>query len=258
MTTNADFPEGAALVVGGSGGTGQVICQTLAQSGSDIALTYNTNEARAGEVVSAVEALGRKARAFQMSIGDVSTVDAAIAGAVDAFPRIHTVVVAAGSDIAQDFISEITQAQWAQVIDADLNGFFNIVKATLPHLREKGGGSYVHVSSAGLLRWPERDVLSVAPKAAIDSLITGIAKEEGKFGIRANSVLLGVVEAGIFLRLWSEGVFDEKWKQAVLEGLAIKRFGQPEEIANAVTFLASNRASYITGQMLNVSGGYGI
>ena len=258
MTTNeAEFPQGAALVIGGSGGVGAVICEELARAGCDVALTYRGNEARAKEVVAQVEALGRAAAAHQLDIADAGQV-AAVVDAVAAAGRVHTVVVAAGSDIAQVHISEMTTEQWREVVDADLNGFYHIVHATLPRLREGGGGSYVHISSAGLQKWPERDALSVAPKAAIESLLQGIAKEEGRHGVRANSVLLGVIETGIFLRLLEEGVFDEEWQQAVKRGLCLPRWGKAVDIANAVVFLASNRAAYVTGQMLAVDGGYGV
>ena len=99
----------------------------------------------------------------------------------------------------------MTREQWQTVVDQDLNGFYNILQATLPQLKAWGGGSYVHLGSAGHLRWPERDVMSVAPKAAIEALITGIAREEGRHKIRANTVLLGVIEAGMFLELTQTG-----------------------------------------------------
>src|SRR5690606_29601569 len=97
-----------------------------------------------------------------------------------------------------------------------------------------------------LHKWPERDALSVAPKAAIEWLIQGIAKEEGRFGIRANSVAIGVIETGIFLRLWEDGTFDEAWRDAVQAGLCLKRWGKPEEVAEAVAYLASSKAGYVT------------
>lgn len=165
-------------------------------------------------------------------------------------------VVASGTDIAQPKIRDMTTAQWRQVMDADLNGFFNLVHATLPHLKAGGGGSYVHISSAGLHRWPEGDVLSVAPKAAIESLIQGIAREEGRYGIRANSVALGVIESGIFLRRLADGTFTDKWQKAAMSKLCLKRWGSADEVADAVVFLASNRAAYTTGQILSVDGGY--
>lgn len=251
------FPEGVALVIGGSGGQGAAICRELARAGSDVVLTYHQNKARADDVKASVEALGRQAQIAQLAIGEADQVQAVVEG-IAAQQRIHTVVMAAGSDIKQPFIRDITPAEWKQVIDADLNGFFNVVHYTLPHLRKNGGGSYVHISSAGLHRWPERDALSVAPKAAIESLIQGIAKEEGPYGIRANSVAIGVINAGIFKRLWAEGVFDEEWKNAVQAGLCLKRWGEPEEVAHAAVWLASSKAAYTTGQIISVDGGYGV
>jgi len=253
----SDFPEGIALVIGGSGGVGASICEALAQAGSDIALTFNSNEARAKEVTSKIQALGKKAQYHQLSIGNATRVKTLI-DELASKVRIHTVVIAAGSDIKQLMIRDISPEQWKAVVDADVNGFFNIVHASLPHMKAAGGGSYVHISSAGLHKWPERDALSVAPKAAIEWLVQGIAKEEGQFNIRANSVAIGVINAGIFKRLWAEGVFDENWKNAVQAGLCVKRWGEPEEVANAVVYLASNKAGYVTGQLLSVDGGYGV
>ena len=86
----------------------------------------------------------------------------------------------------------------------------------------------------------------------------GIAKEEGVNGVRANSVLVGVIEAGMFLELLQRGVFDEDWIRETQKLLALKRWGKPDDIANAAVFLASKRAGYITGEQLNVSGGFGV
>ncbi|MEY3006993.1 MAG: hypothetical protein RI942_1335 [Pseudomonadota bacterium] len=257
MKDKPDFPEGVALVIGGSGGMGAEICVELAEAGSDIVLTYNSNEARAKETQIRVEALGKTAESHQLSIGDADRVIALIDD-IASRHRIHTVVVAAGSDIEQLPIRDLTPQGWKKVVDADVNGFFNIVHASLPHMKAAGGGSYVHISSAGLHKWPEGDVLSVAPKAAIEWLIQGIAKEEGAYGIRANSVAIGVINAGIFKRLWADGTFDEAWKDAVQAGLCVKRWGEPEEVAHAVVYLASRKAAYVTGQIISVDGGYGV
>jgi NAD(P)-dependent dehydrogenase (short-subunit alcohol dehydrogenase family) len=152
----------------------------------------------------------------------------------------------------------MTREQWQTVVNQDLNGFYNVVRATLPRLKEWGGGSYLHLGSGGHLAWPDRDVMSVAPKAAIEALITGIAKEEGRHKIRANTVLLGVIEAGMFLELTKQGVFDANWVAEVQKKLALKRWGKPEEVAFACVFLASDKAAYVTGQRIAVAGGYGL
>jgi NAD(P)-dependent dehydrogenase (short-subunit alcohol dehydrogenase family) len=116
----------------------------------------------------------------------------------------------------------------------------------------------VHLGSAGDSWWPEKDGLSVIPKAANEALIQGLAKEEGKHNIRANTVLVGVIKAGMFLELTKQGVFGQAWIDETQKLLALKRWGEPEEIGYAAVFLASNKALYITGQKISVSGGFGV
>ena len=209
-------------------------------------------------LVSDIEAASRKGSAHQCDVTDAEGLSAAIQAAIKEHGRIHTLVWGAGPLVEQVLISECTPEQWQRAIDVEVHGFFNAAKALLPHMKEQGGGSVVHLGSAGDLRFPERDVLSVSPKAANESLIRGIAREEGRNNIRANSVLIGVIEAGMFLELSKQGVFDDKWTEEVQKGLALKRWGQPEEIAHAAIFLASNKAAYVTGQQIAVAGGYGI
>jgi NAD(P)-dependent dehydrogenase (short-subunit alcohol dehydrogenase family) len=253
-----EFDKGASLVFGGSGGIGSAIATRIAQGGSDVAITYRSNKDKAESAAAEIEKLGVKCTIHQVDIAKREEITHSIAGAIEAHGRVHSVVVAAGSDIKQPFLAEVTDEQWEEVIEGDLNGFFRIIKGVIPHFRENKGGSLVHISSAGLGRTPPRDVLSVAPKAANEALVKYLAKEEGLHGIRANSVAVGVIETGIFKRLEAEGVFNDEWKEAVKGSLAIKAFGQPEDIAEAACYFASNRSKYVTGQLLFVDGGYSV
>lgn len=253
-----EFDQGASLVFGGSGGIGAAIATRIAEGGSDVAITYKSNLKRAEETAAQIETLGVKCTVHQVDIAKRDDITASINGAIEAHGRLHSVVVAAGSDIKQPFLADVTDEQWDEVINGDLNGFFRIVKGIIPHFRAHNGGSLVHISSAGLGRTPPKDVLSVAPKAANEALVKYLAKEEGVHGIRANSVAVGVIETGIFKRLEAEGVFDDVWKQAVLGMLPIKHFGKPEDIAEAACYFASNRSRYVTGQLLFVDGGYAV
>ncbi|WP_306294736.1 SDR family NAD(P)-dependent oxidoreductase [Sphingobium lactosutens] len=106
--------------------------------------------------------------------------------------------------------------------------------------------------------WPHLDGLSVAPKACNESLVKGIAKEEGVHEIRANSVLVGVIDAGQFKVGQAEGYFDENWEREVKKLLPIKRWGKAEDIGKAAVFLASDDANYVTGQTISVAGGFGV
>ncbi len=252
----ASFPDGVAVVIGGSGGVGRAICEGFAEAGCDVALTYRGNREAAEQVAEAVRSRGRKATIHQLSTDDAGAVQSFFDAVVASHGRIHTLVNAAGSDIPMRFIGQLEAAEWRRVMDSDVHGFFNLIQASLPHLRELGG-SYVQISSVGLQRWPARDVLSVAPKAAIDALMTGIAQEEGRFGVRANSVALGVIEAGLFLRLKGKD-FDEAYVAAAIRNTALKRFGTAQEVADTVVFLASDRARYVTGQTITLDGGYSL
>ena len=258
MRNKALFPEGAALVFGGSGGIGRSVAQCFAEAGSDVAIGFHSKAEAAETLARDIEGLGCKASVHGGDVRDHAQVEAAFDAAVAAHGRIHTVVWGAGPLVDQVMLSETTHEQWRRAVDTEVHGFFNAVQAALPHFRAQGGGSFVTLGSAGQMRWPDKDGLSVAPKASNESLVRGIAKEEGRHNIRANSVLVGVIEAGMFLELTRQGVFGPEWVAEVQKGLALKRWGQPEEIGDAAVFLASSRAAYVTGQQINVSGGYGI
>ena len=251
-----NFKKGCVLIVGGSGGIGSLCAQEFANSDAKVAITYYKNEQAAVDLANEINS---DVKIYQLDNSDSKSVEDTFKKVIDDHGSINTLVNAAGFDIPQKFISEIDTDLWREVIDADINGFFNLIKSGLPYLRESQG-SIVFISSAGLFKYPPGDILSVAPKATIEHVLKGIAKEEGKNGVRANSIALGVIDTGIFHRLRQENntFFDDAWHEAVLNTLAIKRFGFPEEVAHTAVFLASSRAGYITGHCLPVDGGYHI
>ena len=252
------FPKGATMVFGATGGIGKVVAAEFARAGSDVAVMYRSKEVLSKTVASEIAADGQKATRHQCDVTDIDGLKAAIADAIKAHGRIHTMVWGAGPLVEQVLIEESSREQWRKAIDVEVHGFYDASTNLINHMRENGGGSFVHLGSAGDLAFPPKDFLSVSPKAANESLMRGIAREEGVNNIRANSVLVGVIEAGMFLELTKQGVFDENWVTEVQKNLALKRWGQPEEIAQAAIFLASNQAQYITGQQISVAGGYGL
>jgi NAD(P)-dependent dehydrogenase (short-subunit alcohol dehydrogenase family) len=251
-----NFDKGCVFIVGGSGGIGSICAKEFAKAGANVVITYYKNKKAAEDVASEIN---KNIQIFQLDNKDFKSVDNVMKQAISEYDSINTIVNAAGFDIPQKFIREIDIDLWKSVIDADINGFFNLVKAGLPYLRESQG-SMVFISSAGLYKYPPGDVLSVAPKATIDHVIKGIAKEEGENGVRANSIALGIIDTGIFHRLREEEntFFDDAWHEAVMNTLALKRFGFPEEVGHAAVFLASSKAGYITGHRIPVDGGYHI
>lgn len=256
--SDASFPAGATMVFGATGGIGKVVAREFGKAGSDVAVMYRTKEELSKEVAKEIDDADRKATRHQCDVTDPAALKQAIDAAIAEHGRIHSMVWGAGPLVEQVLIEESSFEQWKRAIDVEVHGFFHATKALIPHMRDNGGGSFVHLGSAGDVSFPPKDFLSVAPKAANESLVKGIAREEGVHNIRANSVLVGVIEAGMFLELTQQGVFTEEWVTEVQKNLALKRWGQPEEIANAAIFLASAKAAYITGQQINVSGGYGL
>lgn len=251
------YSDGAAIVSGGSGGLGRAICLSLARAGSDIVLTYRTNRAPAEALVQDIETLGRRAVAVGVDLGDAEEVARRVAEAEERFGGIHTVVSAAGPFIDMLHVSRIPPALFQVTVSADLFGVYNLVHAGLPALR-RSRGVLVALVSAALRRYAKTDLLSVAPKAAVETIVKAVALEEGRFGIRANSVGVGLVADGMFHALKAQGGIDETWLAAAEANLAVRRLGQADDVASAVAFLASDHASYVTGQLLCVDGGFSI
>jgi NAD(P)-dependent dehydrogenase (short-subunit alcohol dehydrogenase family) len=251
--TLPEFAEGVALVAGGSGGIGAAICSTLARAGANIALTYRSRAANAEAVAEAVRAEGREAVVGQVDLEDAAQVARFVDGVVERFGRLHSVVYAAGPPLEFLYINEIQPAEWARVINADVNGCFNLVSAVLPHLRRQKRGAIVGIVTAAVDRAPPRDILSAAPKAAIQMLLKGVAREEGRSGIRVNCVGPGYIEAGLGLATVHGGTKD--YVDRMIRAIPLRRPGQAQDIANVVEFLLSDKAGYVTGETIAVAGG---
>ncbi|MEY4952877.1 MAG: hypothetical protein RL299_1301 [Pseudomonadota bacterium] len=252
------FPAGACAVFGGSGGIGQGVALEFGKAGSDVAVCYRTKRDVAERTAEAIAKTGAKATIHQVDVRERASVEAAIAEMIAAHGRVHSVVWGAGPLVAQSPLAEWDDALFRNAMEVEAFGFYNAARAIIPHMRGNGGGSFVHLGSAGHDWFPKLDGLSVVPKAANEALIKGIAKEEGENNIRANSVLVGVIDAGMFHELSAQGVFDEQWTQETHKLLCLRRWGQAEDIGAAAVFFASNRANYVTGQTISVSGGFGV
>lgn len=244
---------GIALVAGGSGGIGSAISTTLAQSGSDVAIIYHSREDKARAVASEIEAMGRKAPIFRCDLLDPASLQVVVDRLIAEHGHIHSVVYASGPPIKFLRINEILPDEWSRVITGDVMGCFNLVAAVLPHLRAQNGGSLVAITTAAVDRPPPRDILSAAPKAAIQMLFRGIAREEGRSGVRANCVGPGYIEAGLALEAVDHHTDDYVAK--MVRAVPLRRAGQAQEIADAVAFLLSDEARYISGETISVAGG---
>lgn len=231
------------LVVGGSGGIGAAIVGRFADAGWTVAASSTRAREDSGRTAWVV-----------IDTRDAKSVAAACARVTDLHGRLDAVVFTVGAPIDQPYVSKATASQWSEAHSVETSGAFFVTQSVLPALR-KSGGSLCFVTSSANKRYSPGDVLSAAPKAAIEALARAVSVEEGKYGVRANCVAVGVVEAGMFLRLAQSELSDE-WLAAAKRNIPLRRFGAAEDVANAAYFLCSAEAKYISGQVLAVDGGY--
>lgn len=250
-------PRRVALVTGGSGALGGEICRHLVDEGYDVALTYRANVVAAEDLARELRARGRTVATHRVDLADSSATAACVTAVLDQFSQIDVLVHAAGPHIPQLHLSRVTPSQFAEHIHQEMDAFFNLVHACVPALRT-GGASVVAVTTAATHRYPVRDGLSAAPKAGVETLVRAFAAEEGRFGVRFNAVGPGMLTDGMAERLMASGDLDERALAITRTNIPLGFFGNARDISEAVLFLASPRARFITGQKLDVDGGYGI
>jgi len=242
----------AAVVVGGTGALGRAIALRLAAEGADVAFTYRSNAKGAQALAGEMDRLGVRSLGMAVAIENPAAVESYVAQVIGTFGRLDTLVYASGPTFSLEFVAGVSFEEWSRVMDADVKGCFNIVRAALSHLRDTRG-SIVAVVTGGVNKAIARDVLSIAPKAAVQSLIRAVALEEGRFGVRANCLAPGFIAGGLGASIMDAVGPDQA--KAMLKAVPMRRTGTVDEIADAAAYLSSARASYVTGNTLFVTGG---
>ena len=243
-----------AIVTGGGQGIGRAFCSGLAARGYHVVVA-ELNAPAAAAVEAEITAAGGTARAIVTDIADPASVTEMVAATLAAFGRIDVLVNnARWSGLAPTPIEEVSDADWAKGMQVNVTGAFNCVRAVVPTMKQAKWGRIINMSSATVLRPPPRPYVHyVTTKAALLGFTRALAVELGPFGITVNAILPGSVETGIE-RPGQPARIDRDVR--ALQNQAIKRRETPDDMVGAVAFLASDEAEFITGQGLNVDGGY--
>jgi len=236
-----------ALITGGAQGIGRQICLTFANEGADIVIG-DVNLEQAKKTKQEIGALGRKAEAEELDVADYSKVQNAINKILDKFKKIDILVNNAGITL-DNLILKMSETDWERVIKVNLTGTFNCTKAVSRAMLKQKAGKIINISSIIGLIGNTGQANYSASKAGVIALTKTTAKELGSRNINVNAVAPGFIQTQMTERL------PEDVKMRMLDEIPLRRFGNPEDVASACLFLASEEADYITGQTIIVDGG---
>ena len=242
-----------ALVTGSSRGVGRAVVLGFAKEGAKVVVNYSSNEAAANEVVKAAQAMGTEAIAVKADVAKKSEVESLVSAAVEEFARLDVLVNNAGFT-RPALLLKMTEEQWDAVVDIHMKGTFLCSQAAALHMKEQNSGKIINVTSVAGIVGTVGQVNYSAAKGGIISMTKSIARELARYNICANVISLGIVETDMTEKIRT----DEKLKDIYMNRILLKRFAQPDDIAPAFVFLASDESNYITGQLICVDGGYGM
>jgi 3-oxoacyl-[acyl-carrier protein] reductase len=237
-----------ALVTGASRGIGRAIAIGLAEAGAHVVVNYAGNETAAAEVAAHIHSLGRKAITIQANVGNSAEVDAMVKQTLETFGQLDILVNNAG--ITRDnLLMRMKDEEFDEVINTNLKGVFNCVRSVTRTMMKQRSGRIINISSVvGTLGNPGQ-ANYVAAKAGVIGLTKSAARELASRGITVNAIAPGFITTDMTDKL------SEEMRAQLLRQIPLARFGQPDDIAKTVLFLASDEASYMTGQTLHIDGG---
>ncbi len=237
-----------AIVTGGSLGIGAATARELARQGADVAINFRRHDAEAKQVVAYIEQMGRKGLAVKADVASFADADRMVTEVLEKLGGLDILVNNAG--INRDAVVwKMTEEQWDQVIDTNLKGYFNYIRAAVAIFREQKSGKIVNVTSINGLRGKFGQTNYSASKAGIIGLTKALARELGRSNVNVNAVAPGLIETDMMQDA------PQKVIDAALAEIVLGRLGKPEDVASVIAFLCSDAAKHVTGQVLQVDGG---
>lgn len=237
-----------AIVTGASLGIGSACALDLARNGASVAINYRKHDAEANAICSQIRAMGRRALAVRADVASFADAQAMTAAVLKEFGRIDILVNNAGVN-RDAVIWKMTEEQWDEALNINLKGYFNYIRSVAPIFKEQGSGKIVNVTSINGLRGKFGQANYTAAKAGIIGLTKTVARELAKANVNCNAVAPGLIETDMVKQA------PEEVRQKALAEIVLGRMGTPEEVAWVVTFLCTERARHITGEVIKVDGG---
>ncbi len=239
-----------ALVTGGSQGIGAAASLELAREGANVCLTYRKHDAEAKKYAEEIREMGRKALAIKCDISSFSEAETVVKTAIDEFGGLDILVNNAGMN--WDGVSwKMSEEQWDRVIEVNLKGYFNFTRQVAPIFKNQKYGKIINITSINGMRGKFGQSNYSASKAGIIGFTKAVAKELGAFNVNVNAVAPGLIETTML----KESDSRDKIIDMAMNEIVLKRVGQPEDLANVVAFLASDKARHVTGEVIKVDGG---
>ena len=248
-----NLKDQAIIVTGGGGGIGGATCRRLAREGARVAV-FDRNFEAAAQVAQAIAAEGGQAAAFGCDITERASVDAAVAAAQAQFGPIAVLVNNAGWDVFKPFLKTVPD-EWQQLIAINLLGALHMHHAVLPGMAERKKGRIVNVASDAARVGSSGEAVYAACKGGLMALSKTLAREHALHGITVNVVCPGPTDTALLAGFAEGAANPEKLREAFTRAIPLGRLGQPDDLAGAIAFFASDDAGFITGQVLSVSGG---